>query len=245
MSRFYVPKEYINSGEINIRGKEAHHILGVMRLKEGDEVRVFDGTGCEYVGFIKEANEKGKRVTIEVIRTERPSETRRPEIVLAQAVPKKKKMEYIVEKATELGVSKIIPLISERTIVRPRDKKDRDAMTARWKRISLEASKQCGRKDVPEIEDMTLLIELMGKMEEYDLVLMACLTEERISLKEALRDAFKGKILILIGPEGDFSPEEARMVHKDNCKLISLGERVLKSDTAGLFVLSAISYELE
>ncbi|MFH1411498.1 MAG: 16S rRNA (uracil(1498)-N(3))-methyltransferase [Candidatus Omnitrophota bacterium] len=244
MSRFYVPKECVKDGNILVEGDEARHILKVMRLKEGDGVVVFDGTGCEYSGFIKDADERNNRAIVEIVKEERPPKEAAAEIILAQAIPKRKKMDWIIEKATELGVSRIIPMISERTIVRPNDQRKMDDKAERWRKIAREASKQCGRTDVPRIEDLTLYGQVTAHMDEYDLALMACLEEDRVSLKSAIKNIKSGKIIVFIGPEGDFTREELVMADKDNCRFISLGKRVLKSDTAGLFVLSALAYEM-
>ncbi|MFH1878582.1 MAG: RsmE family RNA methyltransferase [Candidatus Omnitrophota bacterium] len=121
MSRFYVPHKNIHTDHIIVDGQEARHILDVMRMNDGDTVVVFDGTGVEYSGFIKESNRKNKTLIIETVSVKKPLPDSLPGITLAQAIPKQNKMDYIVEKATELGVSVIIPLISKRTIVRPDD----------------------------------------------------------------------------------------------------------------------------
>jgi len=151
-------------------------------------------------------------------------------------------MDYIVEKATELGVSRIVPLVSERTVVRPDDDSS-DKKVERWHKIAVEASKQCGRTDVPSVEKIARYKEVLGDIEGYDLTLVACLTKDTIPIKEALKGFKAGKILIFIGPEGDFTLEEIGMASAGNCKFVSLGKRVLKSDTAGLFALSVIGYE--
>lgn len=242
MSRFYVPIENIGDKEIVINGKEAHHIIDVMRLVEGDEVVVFDGTGSEYTGKIKDVNTFNKKVIVEILLTERPSREPIPEITLAQAIPKKCKIEYIIEKATELGIHKVIPIVSQRTIVRPKEISSKRKLE-RWQKIAVEASKQCGRITIPIIDKITVYKELLDNLEEYDLILLACLNECTVPIKKALEGFKPGKILVFIGPEGDFSPEEIDMVRHYNCKFITLGRRVLRSDTAGLFVLSVLNYE--
>ncbi|UCD55586.1 MAG: 16S rRNA (uracil(1498)-N(3))-methyltransferase [Candidatus Omnitrophota bacterium] len=240
MPRFFAPKENIKSNLIYIDGQEARHILNVMRLKENDKVIIFDGTGKEYTGFIKQA--RPKSVTVEIISTRVPKIDILPAITLAQAIPKKEKMDYIVEKATELGVHSIIPLVSERAIVRFESDKAVDRL-ARWKKIAIEAAKQCGRTDVPEIKDIQKFYNVVDDINKFDMALMACLSEGTVALKEAVSDFKAGKIIIFIGPEGDFTPEEILMAEDTSCKFISLGKRVLKSDTAGLFLLSVLSYE--
>ncbi|MGB2630742.1 MAG: 16S rRNA (uracil(1498)-N(3))-methyltransferase [Candidatus Omnitrophota bacterium] len=245
MSRFYVPKEKVNQArnEILIDGEEAHHILDVMRLKDGDTLVVFDGTGVEYSGFIKKADPRSKALTVEIIRIDKPAAEKIPEIILAQAIPKKAKMEHIIEKATELGVSRVIPLVTGRTIVRP-DETGREKKVSRWKKIAAESSKQCGRVDVPPVEDITRFEDLVKTLDEYDLALLAHVSEKTEPIKKALADFRSGKIIVFIGPEGDFTPDEVKMTEgKGNCRLVSLGSRVLRADTAGLFVLSVLNYE--
>jgi len=242
MSRFYVPRENVGERQIRIDGREAHHILDVMRMKEGDEVVVFDGTGNEYTGFIKDADPKAGELAVEVVKTRKPQAGSMPEVTVAQAIPKKSKMDHIVEKATELGASAIIPLITERTIVRP-DKESCRKKVLRWRAISVEASKQCGRADVPRVTGIKDFSEAVKEANCYDLVLLACLGGDTVSIKDSLAGFTTGKVLVFIGPEGDFTPEERRAADRDNCRFISLGSRVLKSDTAALFVLSVLNYE--
>ncbi|MFH1798663.1 MAG: RsmE family RNA methyltransferase [Candidatus Omnitrophota bacterium] len=241
MSRFYVPKENIRKNKILIAGAEAHHILDVMRMQDKDKVVVFDGTGNEYTGFIENINRPDKKLIVEIVSTRRPVGERQVEVTLAQAIPRKNKMEHIIEKATELGAGSIIPMITDRTIVRPGPASEK-TKHSRWKKIALVASKQCGRAYIPMVEKICEFREIVSRMGQYDLTLFACLSDCSIPLRSALTDFKAGKILVLIGPEGDFTPEEIRISDRDNCKFVSLGARVLKSDTAGLFVLSVINY---
>ena len=240
MSRFYAPKENVKGSLIYIDGQEARHILNVMRLRENDKVVVFDGTGKEYTGFIKKT--KPKSLTVEIITTRAPRIDTIPEITLAQAIPKKEKMDYRIEKATELGVHTIIPLVTERTIVRFENDKAIERI-ARWKKIVVATAKQCGRADVPQIKDVRKFYNVIDSVNKFDMALMACLSEDTIAFKEAIPDFKTGKIIVFIGPEGDFTPDEILMARDTSCKLISLGSRTLKSDTAGLFILSVLNYE--
>lgn len=241
MSRFYAPKENVRGNLIFIDGQEAKHIINVMRLGLNDSVIVFDGTGNEYAGFIKEI--RTKSVTVEIVGTRKPKDESLPYVTLVQAIPKKDKMDYIIEKATELGITEIIPIISERTIVDVDEDKAKSRVN-RWRTISKEASKQCGRKDVPIMGDIISFDEAVKAINVYDLSLFCCLDDKSMSLKKAIREVKSGKILVFIGPEGDFSPREIDMARSNaNCFIISLGNRVLKSDTAGLYVLSCLNYE--
>jgi len=244
MSRFYVPPENVDerNDRIHVGRDEAHHIIDVMRLKEGDMAVVFDGTGSQYTGYIEKLDPKGMSLVIHIIKTEKPDQEKRPTVYLAQAVPKKDKMDYIVEKATELGVNFIFPMITERTIVRP-DRASSLKKESRWKMIVKEAAKQCGRMDIPVVGDIASFEEFVASFDKYDIVLLAYLGEGTMPLKKVLSGFTSGKILVLIGPEGDFTPGEIDMARKNNVRFISLGKNVLKSDTAGLFVLSALGYE--
>ncbi|MFH1878581.1 MAG: RsmE family RNA methyltransferase [Candidatus Omnitrophota bacterium] len=116
--------------------------------------------------------------------------------------------------------------------------------TERWKKIAVAAAKQCGKTDLPEIRDICLYEEIAAELDGYDLVLFACLMNNTVSVKESLKYFKAGKILVFVGPEGDFTPEEAMLLaNKSKCRFVSLGKRVLKSDTAGLFLLSILNYE--
>ena len=240
MSRFYVPKESVKGNKIFVYGKEAHHILDVMRLKKSDSVVTFDGTGKEYVGVIKEVGRDS--LVVEVAETRESNSGLKIAVTLIQAIPKKEKMDYIVEKATELGVSAVIPVIAGRTIVNW-DEKKKEAHAQRWCKISREASKQCGRSDIPDVSSVKDLKSAVKDTENHDLKLIAALSDGAISLKDALKD-FEGKrITIAIGPEGDFTPDEIKLAKSLGFKVVNLGQRVLKSDTAGLAMLAVLNYE--
>jgi 16S rRNA (uracil1498-N3)-methyltransferase len=244
MGRFFAEKRSINDGEAVISGDEARHMIEVMRLKSGDDVVVFDDEGSEYRGIVKNTDRKKMILTVSINDVNCFPPEKSPRITLAQAIPKKAKMDLIVEKATELGVHRIIPMITERTIVRP-DRKNSNKVTERWKRIALETSKQCGRRRTPEISGIAFFREVIGTVKDYDLSLLACLDERTMPIKRALPKPIPKDVLVLIGPEGDFSPAEIDYAEEERSILISLGKRVLKSDTAGLFVVSIIGYEGE
>lgn len=241
MSRFYVPKEAVKGEIILITGPEAHHIIDVMRLKRLDKVVAFDGTGAEYTGFIKDV--KKKAVVMKVVETRLPPRVSKSKITLIQSIPKKDKMDYVVEKATELGAYSIMPIVTARTIVRwSREKKA--LAVDRWKRIAREASKQCGRPDITDIQEIKDYGDVIKTLTEYDLVLIATLAgADTIRMKDAIKDFKGGKIAVLIGPEGDFTPDEVARARKAFFKPVTLGSRVLKSDTAALAALAVLNYE--
>lgn len=245
MGRFFVPRANINckSGKITVRGKEAHHIIKVMRAKKGKEIVLFDDSGNEYTSRIEKINSVNNILTAGIVKKQDGPPPGNNFINLVQAIPKHNKMDYIVEKATELGVGEITPVITERTIVRP-EMSLRNSKVSRWNRIAMEAAKQCSRPKVPQVSDIDLYGNIVKKFRNYDLVLMATLSGYRESMENAMSSFKNGKIMIVIGPEGDFTEDEIRISKTNNVRLITLGNRVLKSDTAGLFVLSVLAYKL-
>jgi len=239
VSRFYVPPESIRKDRAIIEGEEAHHIADVMRLGKGDAVTFFDGTGKEYAGEITSCG-KGK---VEVkIKNVIAAKEEGPKITLIQAIPKKDLMDDIVKKTTELGVARIIPVITKRTVVRFNDKK-RLLRRERWEKIAKEAAKQCGRMILPAISHICKFEEVFEELGAVDLGLIPCLAESAIPIKEAIKRFDGGPIAVMIGPEGDFTNDEIRMAERSGFKPISLGKRVLRCDTASLAVLSILNYE--
>lgn len=242
MGRFFINKRDIVDGEVVISGGEARHISEVMRLSVGDPIVVFDGEGGEYSGTIKELDHPNKNLTVTIDSEKSLSKEEGPRITLVQAIPKKNKMDLVVEKTTELGVHKIIPMLTERTVVRP-DSRSSRKVTERWRRIAIETSKQCARAFVPEISDIKIFKEIVALAKDHDFAFLACLEGETVSIKEAISKNIAGSVLVMVGPEGDFSPRELEYAESRGFSLISLGKRVLKSETAGLFVVSVIGYE--
>lgn len=242
MSRFYIPSGSIKDDKIQISGKEAHHILNVMRLKVSDEITVFDGTGTEYTGIIEDV--RRNHLGIKITQKRNITSGERFDIALIQSVPKKNKMGYIVEKATELGVNVIIPVITARTIPEWSEAK-KGARIGRWEKIAQEAAKQSGRTSLPSINPLSTLQEALKYVNGYDMKLIAVLNEKTVKLKDILRGAPGGKIAIAIGPEGDFTAQETEEAQKLGFKAVTLGPRVLKSDTAALAVISMVNYEYQ
>lgn len=240
MSRFYVPKDSIRGNKAVISGKEAHHIMDVMRLKKLDKIVAFDGTGHEYIGFIKDTFRDS--LSIEIVETRRPSGKSSSSVTLIQSIPKKEKMDYIVEKATELGASRIIPVVTARTVPRW-DQAKRAVNAERWRKIAKGASKQCGRADIPAVDEIKDFNECLKDSSDYDIALVAALSDDAVKIKDALSGFKGGKIAVAIGPEGDFTADEVNAAREAGFKLINLGQRVLKSDTAGVFVLAILNYE--
>lgn len=241
MSRFYVNPDSVKDRKIYIEREESHHIIDVMRLRKGDLVTVFDGSGKEYEGELSSI-ENG-RVIINIAKIKIANKKRLVNISLAQAIPKKDTMDLIVQKATELGVDEIFPIESARTVVKFSDDR-KQRKIERWNKIAIEASKQCGRTELPKIKDIICFDTVLDFMTQYDLTIMPCLSEKTVVLKSALKKISKpSKILAIIGPEGDFSKKEIDRASEKGAILVSLGNLILKSDTAAIDTIAILNYE--
>ena len=249
MARFYIAPAAWNIDRLILDPSESHHCLDVLRMQPGDRATVFDGRGHEATVEIASAN-KG-RVDLKVLQHSK-SPLLGCELVLGQAIPKGKNMDLIIEKATELGAAAIVPLLSERTVVRldpdeALDKKNK------WQRVAIEAGKQCGRNWLPEIRKPVSPKAFFESGEKFDLMLIASLQPDARHLKTALReyfedsgpktDAVPSRVLVLVGPEGDFTPAEVSMAKGAGCRPITLGPIILRTETAAMYCLSVLSHE--
>jgi len=235
MHRFYLP----NLQQPVFSAEEAHHALHVLRLKVGDMLNVFDGRGHEAQCSITEISKDAVRLKT-LTQSSTPALPCR--ITLAQAIPKKS-MDLIVQKATELGVASIVPLVSERSVV----KLDEDSKRIeRWREIALEACKQCGNNWLPEIQPPRKTRDFLNSPGPFDLKLIASLQPDSKLLKAILGDAATPKsVLILVGPEGDFTPAELGLAKSAGCLPLSLGPLVLRAETAAIYALSILHHELQ
>jgi 16S rRNA (uracil1498-N3)-methyltransferase len=240
MSRFYVPQPKIENGMLRVEGDEVRHIQKVLRLKAGDEVIVFDGSAKEYEGTIIE---EGSASVVIAVRNVLSSKSESPlEITLAQSLLKGEKMDYLIQKATELGVNRIIPFFSSRTIPLLEESR-RLRRYHRWKRIAIEASKQCGRGMVPKIDPFLDFLEMVQTASQDSLRLILW-EREGERLKEILMGLKeKRKIFFVIGPEGGFTQEEIEKSQRKEFIPVNLGRRILRSETSSLCLLSILQYE--
>ncbi|MBL7070719.1 MAG: 16S rRNA (uracil(1498)-N(3))-methyltransferase [Candidatus Omnitrophica bacterium] len=242
MSRFYVKPEFIQENKIHIDRIESHHIIDVMRLSEGDLITVFDGSGREFEGKISSV--ANKRVAIDILKTSEVKKTAETGISLAQAIPKKDKMNLIVRGVTELGVRRILPVESARTVVRVTGDRMKHKVE-RWRKISVEAAKQCGRTELPEIRDVASFKMMLDEISGYDAAIMPCLSKASVAIKSALKKIKSAKnVLVIIGPEGGFTEEEIDAAGKKGAARVTLGPLVLKSDTAAVAAISILNHEL-
>jgi 16S rRNA (uracil1498-N3)-methyltransferase len=237
MPRIYIPPERIGGEGIALQSREARYILVVLRLAPGDEVTVFDGEGREYRTALFDDYEGGVYLSIqEELNPERESPVR---ITLGQGLLKGEKMKFVIQKATELGVDRIIPLVSSRSI--PLVEGERETLRIeRWRRISQEAAKQCGRTVVPEVAPIQELGDFFSQGEGTRIILWE---GEPTPLREVIEKIDpKGGITLLIGPEGGFSEREVSMAQTSGFLVAGLGQRILRAETASLSVLSILQH---
>ncbi len=275
MHRFYIAPEDWNPDSLILAGAEAHHARDVLRLQSGGRVVVFNGRGHEITAEIA-------KITRGEILLRKMHEARLPpppcRITLAQAIPKGKNMDLIVQKAVEIGAAEIVPLISERTIVHL-EAKEGAQKQAKWQQVAIEAAKQCGQNWLPAVQlprtpkDFFATVEAgvpaAPKQREggspartpemqptrlprrgLELRLIGSLQADAVHLKTVLADyerehrARPASVLMCIGPEGDFTPAELNLARSNGCRPITLGPIILRVETAAIYCLSVLSYEL-
>lgn len=222
---------------ITISGDDARHIA-VLRMKVGDELLLGDGSGNDYIVRIDSV---GKTETGTNIISRLKREPRSPRITLGQGIAKSDKMDWIVQKATELGVASIVPLVTERTIVKIHDEEKK---TGRWQKIAREAAMQSNRPDIPKVGAVVTLKDFLRTLAPGPGTLLLFPWEESSEpLKNFLKQNSATNIVILIGPEGGFSQSEADLARSKGFHPASLGQSILRTETAALAVLSMIAYE--
>lgn len=243
--RFYLPADRWDPEPLALDGEEAHHCLDVMRCRAGDRVVVFNGLGAEAEAEITAVSRGSVSLSTRlVVTTPRPPIT----ITLAQAVPKGKNMDLIIQKATELGVSRLVPLLSERTVVQL-DGEDLEKKRQKWQRVAIEACKQCGQNWVPEVT-APASVEALARQVKDAIRLIAAIGSESRPLKTLLAErAQSGEVppsaaTVMIGPEGDFTPAEISIALTQGFLPLSLGPLILRSETAAIYALSIIGHEL-
>jgi 16S rRNA (uracil1498-N3)-methyltransferase len=233
--------------EIILSPEESHHLVSVNRACAGDPVIAFDGRGAEWVCELIEARKNAARLRVREARHYPPLPW---QITLGQALPKGPGMDAIVRKATEIGAARIVPLASERSQVHLEGERS-EKKTEKWQHAALEAAKQCGNPFVPEVAPLEPIADFIAGAAACDLRLIASLAPGAKSLQSVLAGfrAAHGRapqtIAWLIGPEGDFSPAEMNLARAANFAPITLGPLVLRCETAAVYALSILSYELQ
>jgi len=244
MHRFHLSPEDWESAMLS--AEESHHCLHVLRLKENDRITLFDGAGREAQAIV--ASTAGGKAALKI---STPVSTPPPfcAITLAQAVPKGKNMDLIVQKAVELGAARIVPLLSDRTVVQleagePARKQEK------WRNVALEACKQCGQNRLPEITEPLTPKSFAERLDKDALLLIASLQPDARPLKTLLSSyvaahgGLPKKATVFVGPEGDFTPAEIALAKSHGCQPVTLGPIILRTETAAIYCLSVLGHEL-
>ncbi len=248
MPRFFVPTDNFEENRVRITGEDARHISRALRMARGEQITVCDMRGYEHT-CVLEAFEDDVCVIASIISSEKSENEPPYSVTLYQAMPKGDKIEYITQKAVELGAGRIVPFISERCISRP-DQKSAQKKVERLSKIAAEAAKQCGRAVLPELCSFTSFEEICSHANDYDLKLFLYEGDGTISLNDVLKSyktehGMPHSIAIVIGSEGGFSLKETEKAKEAGFVLCGLGKRILRTETASGCVLSCLMYEYE
>lgn len=241
MNRFFVKKDDIEGSSATITGEDLKHISKVLRMAPGDRVVLCDGEGYQHLAEISEITKDYAR--LEIVNSERCMSEPAQRITLYQGLPKGDKMELIVQKCVELGISEIVPVAAERSIVKIKPGEFGGKRT-RYQRVAYEAAKQCGRGIIPEVADLVTFKSM--DMSRHDLIIIAYEDEKGNTLKSLLKANPKAMdIAIVIGPEGGLEKAEVDMLTQKGGMAVTLGPRILRTETAGMAALAMILYEIE
>jgi len=247
MHRFYLPPDECRGSALTLADREAHHALRVLRVQPGERVTVLDGAGHE---LLCEVGATSKQ-TVQLRIVEKKTISPRPcQITLLQAIPKGKLIEAIIEKATELGAHRIVPILSERVTTRLDDASAAEK-AEKWRLVAIEAIKQCGSAWLPRVDAPLTPHQFLARQETFDLALVGSLQADARHPRECLREfqsqqgALPRNVCVWIGPEGDFTLDELRTIQSAVAQPISLGRLVLRVETAAIYCLSFLNYELE
>ncbi len=246
MHRFYLSPNDWPAGRLT--GSESHHARDVLRLTAGDQLVVFDGRGREATAEISalDSGAVGLRILQETL-----TPRLRARLSLAQAIPKAKNMDLIVQKAVEIGAAEIFPLLSARSVVQL-DEDSAAQKQTKWRTVAIEAAKQCGQNWLPQVHRPRSPEEFFRELEtSFELRLIGSLQPGALHLKNVLADyaqthngARPASALMVIGPEGDFTPAEIALARSHGCTPLTLGPIILRVETAAVYCLSILSYEL-
>lgn len=245
MSTFYIKNNQIDGKNIRIIGDDVKHIKKVLRYNINDPIEICDENGVVYEAKISEYTETDE-VLCEINEISEKKAELPYQLVLYQGLPKSDKLETIIQKCTELGINMVIPVQMERSVAKINEEKG-SKKTDRWNKIATEASKQCGRQKIPIVSNVINFENIIENISKYDIVLVPYESEENISIKQILKGLKRNiaSIAIVIGPEGGFSDEEINLLKENGAQICTLGQRILRTETAAIATVSMVNYELE
>ena len=246
MQKFFVEANQIENNKIIIIGDDVKHISNVLRMKINEQVQIGNKETLEnYIAKIFEINKEN--IILKVVEKLDSSTESNVNIDLYQGLPKADKMEWIIQKTTEIGINKIIPIDMQRCVVKL-DEKDAKKKIDRWQKVAEGAAKQSKRDKIPKIENKIKLKEVENRIKEYDIFLIAYEEEKENKLKEQIKNIAKKQnynIGVLVGPEGGLDIKEVEELKEKGAKAVTLGKRILRTETAPIVIISNILYELE
>jgi 16S rRNA (uracil1498-N3)-methyltransferase len=245
--RFYAePQAFLHApGQLTLSEEESRHLRDVLRLRAGDEAHVFDGEGREFACVVADEGRRGVTSRLEVRGAVEPQSPESPlELTLALSMLKGENFDLVLKKATELGVSRVAPVVTMRAIIRPRDEFDARRRAERWRRLALEAAKQCGRARVPAIEVPANFSALVTGGQHADAVRVLFTEQGGASLDSlsAAADARPPAVVALVGPEGGWADEEVALARAHGWQVVTLGGRTLRAETAALTVCALLQH---
>ncbi|NLV76009.1 MAG: 16S rRNA (uracil(1498)-N(3))-methyltransferase [Tissierellia bacterium] len=241
MHRFFVGEEQIYEEIIEILGQDTKHIKDVLRLKVGDTIEISSSNGIYRCNIIEIYDNK---IVTKIVESFQGKNEPPIHIALYQAIAKGDKMDYIIQKNTEIGVKEIYPIITNRTIVKIKDKKKEQSKLNRWRMIAEEAAKQSKRDCIPDVLDIMDFKQMLNNLKDEKNILVPYEMEKKGCLKSILGNIEGNKINIIIGPEGGFEEKEIQLLKSIGGQSVTLGPRILRTETAGLVVSTIILYEL-
>lgn len=244
MPKFFTARENITEKEIIIDSEDAKHIKKVLRLNTGDEITVCDGRGIDYTAVIRET--EANRIICDIKDSYICDTEPQVKVTLYQGLPKASKMDYIIQKTTELGITRIVPAVLSRCVVKLENAAAEKKKTERWQKIAYEAAKQSGRGVVPEVSLPMKADDIIEELKSYDLCFVPYECEQETRLCDVLKDAGEVKnAAFLIGPEGGLDITEVEKLKEAGVKTVTLGRRILRTETAGEAVLAMLMYALD
>lgn len=245
MHCFYTEKENIVGGQAYITGSDVNHIRNVLRMEAGEEIVICDGEGTFHNCVIKEISKE--QVETQVLESQEAETELDVKITLFQGLPKKDKMELIIQKAVELGVNEIVPVSTRFCVAKIEDAKKEKKKLERWQEIAKAAAKQSGRGIIPQIKPVMVYKEALKAASEMNRAVIPYERAEgmKAAMEEVAKMANCQSVGIFIGPEGGFAEEEIQEALKAGVTPISLGRRILRTETAGLCILSVLMFEIE